>query len=236
MSRTGGASLPSAASGSRRAPGSWWFIRPSRALRTDWKSCFSRRWKASMPSLAGIEQRHESSPPTLWASTPSDGTPACFDELRQLTGRYRADARGAPTAPARASCRWANCWRPSSARAILRNQGIDASHWADARTMLVAEPRRSATEKAGYLSATCGFAPDDALRAASRGASQVVITQGFIASDRDGQTVLLGRGGSDTSAAYLAAKLRAQPASRSGPTCPACSAPTRAPRPRRASC
>ena len=38
----------------------------------------------------------------------------------------------------------------------------------------------------------------------------IVITQGFIASDDDGNTVLLGRGGSDTSAAYLAAKLRAQ--------------------------
>ncbi len=38
----------------------------------------------------------------------------------------------------------------------------------------------------------------------------MVITQGFIASDEDGNTVLLGRGGSDTSAAYFAAKLRAQ--------------------------
>src|SRR5690606_3375787 len=33
--------------------------------------------------------------------------------------------------------------------------------------------------------------------------------QGFIARDRRGDTVLLGRGGSDTSAAYFAAKLRA---------------------------
>src|SRR5262249_41477976 len=38
----------------------------------------------------------------------------------------------------------------------------------------------------------------------------VLVTQGFIASDEDTNTVLLGRGGSDTSAAYLAAKLRAQ--------------------------
>ena len=36
------------------------------------------------------------------------------------------------------------------------------------------------------------------------------MTQGFIASDAAGDTVLLGRGGSDTSAAYLAAKLAAQ--------------------------
>ncbi|HEY4970234.1 MAG TPA: bifunctional aspartate kinase/diaminopimelate decarboxylase, partial [Steroidobacteraceae bacterium] len=38
---------------------------------------------------------------------------------------------------------------------------------------------------------------------------QVVITQGFIASDQAGATVLLGRGGSDTSGAYFAAKLSA---------------------------
>ncbi|HTB67431.1 MAG TPA: bifunctional aspartate kinase/diaminopimelate decarboxylase, partial [Steroidobacteraceae bacterium] len=38
----------------------------------------------------------------------------------------------------------------------------------------------------------------------------VVVTQGFIASDAEGNTVLLGRGGSDTSAAYLSAKLSAE--------------------------
>jgi diaminopimelate decarboxylase/aspartate kinase len=37
----------------------------------------------------------------------------------------------------------------------------------------------------------------------------VVITQGFIAADDAGHTVLLGRGGSDTSGAYFAAKLNA---------------------------
>jgi diaminopimelate decarboxylase/aspartate kinase len=38
----------------------------------------------------------------------------------------------------------------------------------------------------------------------------VVLTQGFIARDDRGDTVLLGRGGSDTSAAYLGAKLAAE--------------------------
>src|SRR5581483_11375573 len=38
----------------------------------------------------------------------------------------------------------------------------------------------------------------------------VVLTQGFIAADAGGDTVLLGRGGSDTSAAYFAAKLAAR--------------------------
>ena len=47
-------------------------------------------------------------------------------------------------------------------------------------------------------------------RIASPALSPVVITQGFIASDARGDTVLLGRGGSDTSGAYFAAKLSAR--------------------------
>ncbi|HEX4618414.1 MAG TPA: aspartate kinase, partial [Steroidobacteraceae bacterium] len=92
---------------------------------------------------------------------------------------------------------------------FLRARGLDAA-WADARTMLRAEERHSASAKASVLSAVCGFAPDAALAARLAELPPVVITQGFIASDDDGNTVLLGRGGSDTSAAYLAAKLRAQ--------------------------
>src|SRR6185437_13829671 len=92
---------------------------------------------------------------------------------------------------------------------FLRAQGLEVE-WADARTMLKAEERRSASAKASVLSATCNFAPDAQLEERLSRAAPIVITQGFIASDDDGNTVLLGRGGSDTSAAYLAAKLRAQ--------------------------
>ncbi|HEV7714388.1 MAG TPA: hypothetical protein VGO53_02265, partial [Steroidobacteraceae bacterium] len=90
----------------------------------------------------------------------------------------------------------------------LATQGIQVA-WADARTMLKAEERKSASAKASLLSATCNFAPDAALQQRLAALAPVVITQGFIASDEDGNTVLLGRGGSDTSAAYLAAKLSA---------------------------
>lgn len=92
---------------------------------------------------------------------------------------------------------------------FLRARGLEVA-WADARTMLRAEERHSATPKASVLSAVCGFAPDAALEEQLQGLAPVVVTQGFIASDYDGNTVLLGRGGSDTSAAYFAAKLRAQ--------------------------
>jgi len=90
----------------------------------------------------------------------------------------------------------------------LNAQGI-ATAWADARQVLRADARPGATRKSSVLSATCDFAPDQRLQAHWRSLDQVVITQGFIAADDAGDTVLLGRGGSDTSAAYFAAKLNA---------------------------
>jgi diaminopimelate decarboxylase/aspartate kinase len=92
--------------------------------------------------------------------------------------------------------------------AYLRACGLETT-LLDARTLLTAVARRGATDRASVLSATCDFAPDAALGARLAGLGGVVLTQGFIASDEDGHTVLLGRGGSDTSAAYLAAKLAA---------------------------
>ncbi len=91
---------------------------------------------------------------------------------------------------------------------FLNDQGIKTL-WVDARRVLRSERRIDATAKAGYLSATCDYAPDAKLQADWRALDQVVITQGFIASDEAGETVLLGRGGSDTSGAYFAAKLAA---------------------------
>ncbi len=91
---------------------------------------------------------------------------------------------------------------------FLRAQGLEVA-WTDARTMLRAE-RAAGGSRASLLAATCSFAPDAALERRLLALPPIVITQGFIASDDEDNTVLLGRGGSDTSAAYLAAKLRAQ--------------------------
>jgi bifunctional diaminopimelate decarboxylase / aspartate kinase len=93
--------------------------------------------------------------------------------------------------------------------AFLQAEGIDAQ-WLDARTLLHGEERPGATDRANYLSATCNFEPDTAFQQRLASGGNVLITQGFIASDERGDTVLLGRGGSDTSGSYFAAKLRAR--------------------------
>jgi diaminopimelate decarboxylase/aspartate kinase len=91
---------------------------------------------------------------------------------------------------------------------FLKQQGVDVT-WMDARDMLAAEDR-GASAKASVLSATCSFAPDATLEKKLDASTPVVITQGFIARDSEGNTCLLGRGGSDTSASYLGAKIRAK--------------------------
>ncbi len=93
--------------------------------------------------------------------------------------------------------------------AFLQAEGI-AAQWLDARTLLHAEVRPGATERANYLSATCVFEPDTAFQERLASGGNVLITQGFIASDAHGDTVLLGRGGSDTSGSYFASKLGAR--------------------------
>jgi diaminopimelate decarboxylase/aspartate kinase len=92
--------------------------------------------------------------------------------------------------------------------AYLNAQGV-STVWADARRALRADRRHGASAQANLLSATCDYTPDARLQEQWRALDQVVVTQGFIAANEAGDTVLLGRGGSDTSAAYFAAKLNA---------------------------
>ncbi|WP_454783157.1 bifunctional aspartate kinase/diaminopimelate decarboxylase [Legionella sp. WA2022007384] len=92
--------------------------------------------------------------------------------------------------------------------AFLENQGIHCK-WFDARELLTSTPFPEGGS-ANYLSARCDseYAPELVEKFTSCGA-QAIITQGFFAANPQGETVLLGRGGSDTSAALLAGKLHA---------------------------
>jgi diaminopimelate decarboxylase/aspartate kinase len=91
--------------------------------------------------------------------------------------------------------------------ARLNARGMRATR-IDARTLLRSEPDSDRAE--AYLSARCDARRHPDVRAALDAIDeQIVVTQGFIARDRQGDTVLLGRGGSDASGAYLAAAIDA---------------------------
>ncbi len=87
---------------------------------------------------------------------------------------------------------------------VLAAAQLDAV-WQDARNLLKA----SAETGMDILAARCDDSQDPALEQQLAAGGALHITQGFIASGPAGETCLLGRGGSDTSAAYLAARLAA---------------------------
>ena len=81
-----------------------------------------------------------------------------------------------------------------------------STHWQDVRELLVAERHPL---PAAYLSAQCNVKWKALCEQLSPVEASVILTQGFIARNHKNETVLLGRGGSDTSAAYLAVALGA---------------------------
>lgn len=82
--------------------------------------------------------------------------------------------------------------------------------WLDARSVLKSEKQPNKSDRSQILSAVCAHEFEAGLHEKLTEMDGVVLTQGFIARDSAGQDVILGWGGSDTSAAYFAAKLAAQ--------------------------
>ena len=95
--------------------------------------------------------------------------------------------------------------------AYLQSRGLDIG-WMDARDWLDAlPPQPNQSAWAQRLSVNCQWQADTDWRARfGEQSTQLLITQGFIARHGDGGTAILGRGGSDTSAAYFGALLAAQ--------------------------
>ncbi|MDX1836578.1 bifunctional aspartate kinase/diaminopimelate decarboxylase [Legionella taurinensis] len=92
--------------------------------------------------------------------------------------------------------------------AFLNNRGIRCQ-WFDVKEALISTPIAGG-DSINYLAARCDSLPNPALSQRLRDTgAQAIITQGFFAANEQGDTVLLGRGGSDTSAALLAAILEA---------------------------
>lgn len=78
--------------------------------------------------------------------------------------------------------------------------------WLDARELLPTDSQPSLREESRYLSANVAPDFDPKLVEVLKSAGEVALVQGFIARDPSGNTAVLGRGGSDTSAALFAAR------------------------------
>ena len=162
---------------------------------------------AHEPVLASIEERHRALAEELGVGVSAE-LEDYFAVLRQMASGIALMSEVSDRTRARVLASGELMATEIGAR-FLNEQGIEASWW-DARSGLKAQPRVAASARANFLSATCEFVPDPALQRELAACPGVVVTQGFIASDGAGDTVLLGRGGSDTSAAYFAAKLVAR--------------------------
>ena len=125
------------------------------------------------------------------------------------------DALAAPAAASR-SFPWqaqvyalGELWSSTLGAAYLSARG-ERCGWLDARTQLLAQAAPNSSAWARHLSANCPVQSSTAVAQQLRDSAALQITQGFIARNLQGETVLLGRGGSDTSAACFGALLAAK--------------------------
>lgn len=103
----------------------------------------------------------------------------------------------------------------------LKSRNINC-HWKDARTLLKSDQKKLQHDDSWhhYTNTICRYRLEnsnlsnsynsEAIESLNQKDHQVIVTQGFIASDENNDTVLLGREGSDTSAAYFGALLNAK--------------------------
>jgi diaminopimelate decarboxylase/aspartate kinase len=156
--------------------------------------------------LRDLRDQHDALIGTLGIEEPGD-LAEHFTELDRLIGQVRTACAASPALQA-AIMSIGELLASAIGAAFLRQQGLDVG-WLDAREIFVSEERPDRSPAQQYLSASCGFETDVNLQARLLAAGSIVLTQGFIGRNSAGDTVLLGREGSDTSAAYLAAKLQA---------------------------
>lgn len=160
------------------------------------------------PHLAKIESIHATLEADLGVER-SAKVQDLLDDLRKLTLGASLTREVTPRLKARVMSA-GELLSTSIGSQYLRNEGLDVD-WVDARDWQHAVRIPDANDHTRYLNAVCDFDADTAMQDAFSSSTnkKVTITQGFIARDDSGATVLLGRGGSDTSAAYFAAKLDA---------------------------
>jgi len=129
-------------------------------------------------------------------------------ELEQLVAGVRLVREASPRVHAKVMA-LGELMATTLGAAYLQSQDLDV-RWQDAREALCSVDAPGLSERASFLSANCAYEADKHLQAELAATGGVTLTQGFIARNNQGETVLLGRGGSDTSAAYFAGRLQAE--------------------------
>lgn len=153
-------------------------------------------------TLAWIRQRHEDQAMALGVQL----DPMALEFLKDLERFVKGVSLLGEVSP-RLRARTLSAGELLSTRLLasyLQASGLDL-RWMDARDLLTSTEENQLERR--YLSAQVPWARDPAL--ADMEGSDILLTQGFIARDPSGDTVLLGRGGSDTSAAIFAARVGA---------------------------
>ncbi len=157
------------------------------------------------PTFQTIRQKHHAMAEELGIRVPSQAETWLSDLSRLATG-ISMIGEVSPRTRAQVMA-MGELLSTSLGAAYLETRELSVS-WLDAREMLTTTGHQ--TGPRAWLQAGCQSAPDpDLLKRLSNLPGQILLTQGFIARNRSGETVLLGRGGSDTSAACLAVMLDA---------------------------
>ncbi len=166
----------------------------------------SSRDKEARPSIEDLKELHYNLAANLGVDGPRE-LGEYFDELEQLVAGVHLIREVSPRIQARVMA-MGELLATRLGAAYLKKEGLVVT-WLDARALLRTATTPGANERGAYLAASCDFDPDPAVQERLSAVDGVALTQGFIASNSRGECVLLGRGGSDTSAAYFAAKLQA---------------------------
>ncbi|MBL4618015.1 MAG: bifunctional aspartate kinase/diaminopimelate decarboxylase [Robiginitomaculum sp.] len=132
-----------------------------------------------------------------------------FHKLQKLLSGMELTGEASPMVQAKTMAIGEIMATKIGAQYLLQNQ-IQCK-WLDARELLLATTSKKDTDHDRFLSANCDDTIDKNLQQKLlQTKSAVILTQGFIASNKNNETVLLGRGGSDVSAALFAAKIAAK--------------------------
>ena len=128
--------------------------------------------------------------------------------LKTLAEQLTLDLRGDPAWRARIIAS-GELLSSKIGAAWLANHSLPAE-WLDAREVLISQDHQHRSAESNYLAADCPLHSTSALAETLAHRQPLQVMPGFIAANDRGETVLLGRGGSDTSACLIAAMLNAE--------------------------